>query len=61
MTPNGMMQRYWWRRALVMRSLLKRDRARQIDRLIDYFGDAVWRESAAAFRPPRYLPWRKTS
>ena len=40
MTPSGMMQRYWWRRALVMRSLLGRDRPRRIDRLIDYFGES---------------------
>jgi len=61
MTPSGMMQRYWWRRALVMRSLLGRDRPRRIDRLIDYFGETLWREHAVAFRPPRYVPWRKTS
>ena len=53
MTPNGPMERIPWRRTLAMLMLVvKRDRARRIDQVIDYFGEPKWRGAQAALRLP---------
>ena len=61
MTSNGTIRWHPWRQTLVIPSLLKRDRTRRIDRLIDYFGEPVSRAASAVPTLPRYMPWRRTA
>jgi hypothetical protein len=55
---RGHVSRPWWRPLVTTAPLIRPDRARAIDRIIDYFGGGAGRTASVAWVRTQPVRWR---